>query len=144
MNRHNTALRFAGITAIGTACYHAIEGDSIIRAIEMSDDDMSFVTGTFQLGTMGWIAGGVLLVAAATMDSAKARNWIVGVTVALYGLPAFGTLALTGGRPSVGGVALAIATALAVYGRTIEDAATAERPVASAEQVAAPVIPRGC
>lgn len=122
MGKRNNSLRTAGAIALGTAGYHAVSGDSILRAIEMSDDDMDFVTGTYQLGTMGWAAGAVLLLAAATMTDAKARNWIVGVTAVLYGFPALGTLVLTGGRPSIGGVALAAAVGFALYGRPLDDA----------------------
>ncbi len=122
MNLQKQALRMAGATAIATAGYHAFEGDRTLRAIKMSEDDMSYVTSTFQLGTMGWLAGGVLLIGAASMADQKARNWIVGVTAALYGLPAVGTFTLTGGRPSIGGTLLAIATGLALFGRKVSNA----------------------
>lgn len=114
----NTALRLAGATAVATAVYHGIEGDSILRAIPMSDGDMSFVTGTYQLGTVGWIAGGGLLIGAARLTDQSARNLIVGATAALFGLPALGTLALTGGRPTLGGAALAACVGLALLGRS--------------------------
>ena len=116
----NLALRLAGTTALATAAYHGISGDNILRGIEMAEDDLAFVTGTYQLGTMGWVAGGVLLIGASKMDSAQARNWIVGVLAVLYGIPAFGTLALTGGEISLGGVLLATVVALALYGRPID------------------------
>lgn len=122
MNFQQQALRLAGATAIATAGYHAVVGDRTIRAIEMSEDDMAFVSSTYQLGTMGWLAGGILLIGAAGMAEQKARNWIVGVTAALYGLPALGTLTLTGGKPSIGGTLLGIATGLALYGRTARNA----------------------
>ncbi len=117
MGKRNTALRLAGITAIGTAGYHAVMGRRIIDTIEMSADDLAFVGATYQIGTMGWLAGGVLLMGASRMADQQARNWIVGVMTALYGLPAMGTLLLSGGKPNVGGVALALAVALAQYGR---------------------------
>ena len=66
---------------------------------------------------MGWMAGGVLLIAAASLDSQSARNWIIGVFAVVYGFPAFGTLALTGGEISIGGVALALVVILALIGR---------------------------
>lgn len=111
------ALQFAGALAIATACYHAKTGDDILREIAMSDDDMAFVTGTYQLGTMGWIAGGALLIGAARLADQQARNLIVIVTAILFGLPAFGTLVLTGGEISGGGVALAVVVVLALFGR---------------------------
>ncbi len=132
----NLALRLAGTTALATAAYHGISGDNILRGIEMAEDDLAFVTGTYQLGTMGWVAGGVLLIGAARMDSAEARNWIVGVLAVLYGIPAVGTLALTGGEINLGGVLLAIVVGLALYGRPLDpdDGAAADpaRPARAA------------
>lgn len=50
-------------------------------------------------------------------DSLKARSGVVWTAVALYGMPAFGTLVLTGGKPNAGGVCLGLSVALALYGR---------------------------
>lgn len=117
MIKHNTSLRLGGVAAIATAGYHAYEGDRIIKGIETSRADMDFVSGTFQLGTMGWIAAGALLIGAATLTDQKARNLIVAVVSVLLGFPALGTLILTGGEITIGGAALAMAVALALYGR---------------------------
>lgn len=117
MNLRDAALKAAGATALATAAYHGVHGGNMIRAIEMSEKDMDFVSATYQLGTTGWVAGGVLLLAAAGMPSQQARNWIVGVTAVLFGIPAFGSIALTGGKPSGGGLALAATVGLALLGR---------------------------
>ncbi len=61
--------------------------------------------------------GGVLLVAAGSMASQQARNWIVGVMTVMYGLPAAGNLALSGGRPAFGWMALVVV--LAALGRQV-------------------------
>lgn len=117
MNRQY-ALRAAGVLAILTALYHAISGDAILRELAITPgDQMGFVRATHQLGTMGWLAGGVLLIAAASLDSQQARNWIIGVFAVVYGFPAFGTLALSGGEISIGGVALALVVVMALVGR---------------------------
>lgn len=113
----NRALRLAGGIAIATAGYHAYAGDKLLRAMDLSASDMDFVTSTYQLGTMGWIAGGALLIGAARLESPEARKLIVTVTSVLFGIPAFGTLVLTGGEISGGGVALAAVVALALFGR---------------------------
>lgn len=120
MIEHNSALRLGGLTAIATACYHAFEGDRIIKGIEMTQENMDFVSGTFQLGTMGWIAGGALLIGAATLTDQKARNVITGIVAALLGFPALGTLVLTGGEINLGGTMLATAVALALFGRKLD------------------------
>lgn len=114
----NIFLMISGALAILTAIYHAITGDSILQTLQITPAEQAeFVRSTYQLGSMGWMAGGVLLIAAATFDSQKARNWIVGVFVVIYGFPAFGTLALTGGQLSIGGVALALVVIFALLGR---------------------------
>ena len=128
MIKRNTALRLGGLTAIATACYHALEGDRIIKGIEMSQENMDFVSGTFQLGTMGWIAGGALLIGGATLDDQKARNVITGVVAALLGFPALGTLVLTGGEINLGGSMLATAVAFALFGRKLDPATTSDAP----------------
>lgn len=114
----STALRLAGLVGIGTALYHGIEGALIVDAIDMSAHDKQFVSATYQLGTMGWLAIAVMLIGAAGFDSLKARSWVVWTAVALYGMPAFGTLVLTGGEPNVGGICLGLSVALALYGRS--------------------------
>lgn len=119
--KHNLALRLSGLLAMGTALYHGIEANALINAMDLSAADLSVVGAFTQIGTMGWMAGGVLLIAAASMQSQKARNWIVGVFAAVYGLPAFGTIVLTGGQPSLGGILLAIVVVLAVFGRVRRD-----------------------
>lgn len=116
----NLALRISGIVALCTAFYHAYGGETIIRSLEINpSEQIGFVRATYHIGTMGWIAGGVLLLAAASLTSQQARNWIVGVLTVMYGLPAFGTLALSGGRPNIGGIALAVVVVLALVGRRI-------------------------
>lgn len=115
--RRNMMLRVAGLIGVGVALYHGVAGGSIVRAIPMAAADLAFVAATYQIGTMGWLAMGVLLFGAAGFDAPKARSWVVWTAAVLYGLPAFGTFALTGGEPSVGGICLAICVALALYGR---------------------------
>ena len=61
---HNNFLRLAGLCAIGIALYHGFVGDAAITALEVSPaEQVGFLRSTYQLGTMGWIAGGILLIA---------------------------------------------------------------------------------
>lgn len=125
MNK-NSALRISGVVAILTSIYHAVEGDSILRGLEIAPaEQFDFVWSTYQIGAMGWLAGGVLLLGAAGMQSQQARNWIVGVFAVLYGFPAFGAIALNGGNPGIGGTALAIVVILALVGRKVSPEAMA-------------------
>ena len=112
------ALRLSGVLAIITALYHAISGDIILRALTIDPaEQLDFVRSTHQLGSMGWVAGGILLSVAANLDSQQARNWIVGVLVVMYGFPAVGTLFLSDGEINVGGIMLAMVVVLALVGR---------------------------
>lgn len=117
----NWLLRLAGLIAIGTAAYHAIEGSNILKNLPLNDHDMQFVTGTYQLGTMGWLAGAALLIGAASLKDKVARNLIVSVLCVLYGIPAFGTFALTGGEITPGAVLLFLIIIFAVSGYRYDD-----------------------
>lgn len=119
MNR-NGLLRLSGIAAMITAGVHSIEGDTLLRTLTVTpEEQLAFVRATHQLGAMGWLAGGVLLVAAGSMASQQARNWIVGVMTVMYGFPAVGNLVLSGGRPAFGWLALALVVVLAACGRQV-------------------------
>lgn len=115
----NTALRLAGAGAILMAVYHGTVGDTAITAMPLSAADMSFVRSTFQLGSMGWLVGGILLIAAAGFATQKARNWIVGVYAVVYGFPAAGAFLMTGGKPDISWIGLSLVVVLALYGRKI-------------------------
>ncbi|MEM7735267.1 MAG: hypothetical protein AAF267_05695 [Deinococcota bacterium] len=113
----NVALYLAGSLAIFTAIYHGIVGDRMLQLLEITPEELAFVRATYQLGSVGWLAGGVLLIAAGRLQSAAARNWIVGVFAVVYGFPAVGNFVLVGGRPSFGWLALASIVVLALVGR---------------------------
>jgi len=114
----NTALRLAGLLALLTALYHGYEGDRILGTLVIEPAEQAdFVWSTYQIGTMGWLAGGVLLLAAAGFRSQQARSWIVFTFGVLFGFPALGAVVLGGGNPGLGGAALLCVTVLALYGR---------------------------
>lgn len=115
------ALYGSSLLAIITAAVHGVTGDEMMRALPLDTADMALVRATFQIGTMGWLMGGILLFAAARVTSQKARNWIVGVSVMMYGLPAIGNFMLNGGQPSFGWIALAGVALLALFGRKINN-----------------------
>ncbi|MEM1094636.1 MAG: hypothetical protein AAGJ10_08540 [Bacteroidota bacterium] len=114
----NLALRLAGALALLTALYHGYEGDRILGTLVIDPAEQAdFVWSTYQIGTMGWLAGGVLLLAAAGFRSQQARSWVVFTYVVLFGFPAVGAVVLGGGNPGIGGGALLGVTLLALYGR---------------------------
>ncbi|MEM8529748.1 MAG: hypothetical protein AAGF95_02840 [Chloroflexota bacterium] len=114
----NLALRSSGTLAIITALYHGILGDALLRELEIHPSEQTgFVRATYQIGTVSWVAGGLLLIAAANMRSGFARNWIVGVSAFVYGYPAIGNFMLSKGKPSFGWIALSTVILLALSGR---------------------------
>lgn len=119
MNR-NWILRVAGLMAMITALFHAYEGDAILRDLIVTPvEQLSFVRATHQLGAMGWMAGGILLIGFGSVRDQRARNWLVGVLAILYGFPAVGNFVLNGGRPSFGWIALSLTVILAIWGRRV-------------------------
>ena len=66
-------------------------------------------------GTVAWIGGGVLLLAAPWMDSNSARHWIVVTFAVVFGFAALGNAFATRGR-HFGWVGMGAVVALAVAG----------------------------
>ena len=69
----------------------------------------------WQAGTVAWIGGGVLLIAAPSMGSEPARHWIVVTIVAVFAFAAAAN-ALVVARPRFGWMALSAVVVLAVAG----------------------------
>jgi hypothetical protein len=69
----------------------------------------------WQAGTVAWIGGGVLLIAAPSMASEPARHWIVVTLACVFASGALGNAIATRGR-HFGWMALSAVVALAVAG----------------------------
>jgi hypothetical protein len=69
----------------------------------------------WQAGTVAWIGGAVLLIAAPSMGSESARHWIVVTIVAVYGFAAVANAWWSRGR-AIGWKALSAVIVLAVAG----------------------------
>jgi hypothetical protein len=70
----------------------------------------------WQASTVDWIAIGVLLLAAPTLGSESARQWIVATAVVAYGYAAIGNAVASRGR-HVGWCLMSVVIALALLGR---------------------------
>jgi hypothetical protein len=110
-------LQVAGLAAIAVALIHGVLGETkvLARATIQPKRVRNLIRLVWQAGTVAWIGGGILLIAAPLMDSEAARHWIV---VTLAGVFAFGALAnalATRGR-HFGWIALSAVVALAVAG----------------------------
>ena len=81
----------AGIAAIAVALMHGVLGEIKVfsKATIEPPRLRALIRTCWQIGTVGWICGGVLLLAAPSIASAPARHWIVSTMCAMY---AFGMI----------------------------------------------------
>lgn len=110
-------LQCSGLAAIAVAVIHGVLGEIRVfaRATIEPPRLRELIRLVWQAGTVAWIGGGVLLIAAPSMASEPARHWIV---VTLGGVFAFGAMAnawAMRGR-HFGWVAMSAVVALAVAG----------------------------
>jgi hypothetical protein len=104
-------LQCAGVLAIATSLAHGVLGETKVfaRASIEPKQLATLVHGVWQAGTVAWIAGGVLLVAAPLMGSEVARHWII------IGSAALGNAWALRGR-HIGWVAMSVVVALSFAG----------------------------
>jgi len=112
------ALQAAGVLAILVAVAHGataelrlfanarIEPQRVRRVLRM----------VCQASTVDWIGIGLLLIAAPSLDSQVARQWVIAVAVVVYGYAAVGNAVATRGR-HVGWCLMSGVIALALVGR---------------------------
>src|SRR5207302_10587020 len=72
-------LQCAGLAAIAVALIHGVLGETkvLARATIQPERLRTLIRLVWQAGTVAWIGGGVLLIAAPIVASAPARHWIV-------------------------------------------------------------------
>ena len=90
----------AGIAAIVVAVLHGVLGEVRVfsRATIEPPRLRTLIRMCWQVGTVGWIAGGILLLAAPSMASVPARHWIVATVCAMYSFGVIGNFWVFGGR----------------------------------------------
>jgi hypothetical protein len=110
-------LQAAGVGAIAVALIHGWLGETKIfaRATVEPESVRTLIRLVWQAGTVAWIGGGVLLIAAPSMASDPARHWIVATTAVVFAFAAAGNAFATRGR-HYGWMALSAVVALAVAG----------------------------
>jgi hypothetical protein len=93
-------LQAAGIAAIAAALIHGLIGElRIFPHIRIEPTRLrTLMRVVWQAGTIAWIGGGVLLIAAPWMGSAPARHWIVVTLACVFAFAAFGNAWATSGR----------------------------------------------
>jgi hypothetical protein len=110
-------LQAAGIAAIIVALIHGVLGETKVfsRAAIEPPRLRTLIRICWQIGTVGWICGGVLLLAAPSIASLPARHWIVLTMVAMYSFGMIGNFYVFRGR-HFGWAALGAVIAMAVIG----------------------------
>src|SRR4051794_41929291 len=112
-------LQCSGAAAIVVALIHGVLGETrVFRRATIEPPRMrTLMRAVWQAGTVAWIGGGVLLMAAPWMASEPARHWIVATTAVVvgWGAPAdargrggphfgWGGASAVGGRAGGGGL----------------------------------------
>lgn len=110
-------LQCAGVAGIVVAVIHGVLGETKVfaRATIQPESLRTLIRLVWQAGTVAWIGGGVLLLAAPSLGSESARHWIVAVTVAVYAFAVAANAWWSRGR-GFGWKALSVVVALALAG----------------------------
>ena len=106
-----------GVAAIAVALVHGVLGETTVfaRATIEPPRLRQLIRLVWQAGTVAWIGGGVLLIAAPWMASEPARHWIIVTLAVVFGFAALANAWAMRGR-HFGWVALSGVVALAVAG----------------------------
>ena len=110
-------LQCSGVAAIVVALIHGALGETKVLAKATIEPPRlrNLIRLCFHVGTVGWICGGVLLIAAPYMGSDVARHWIIATTAAMYSFGVVGNAWVLRGR-HFGWVALSGVIALSIAG----------------------------
>ena len=83
-------LQCAGVAGIVVALIHGALGETKVfaKATIQPESLRTLIRLVWQAGTVAWIGGGVLLIAAPSFGSESARHWIVATIVAVYAFAA--------------------------------------------------------
>jgi hypothetical protein len=110
-------LQCSGIAAIAVALIHGVLGETKVfaRATIEPPRLRNLIRLCWQIGTLGWLCGGALLIAVPLMASEPARHWIIATMAVMYGFGIAGNAWVFRGR-HFGWVALSAVVALAVAG----------------------------
>jgi hypothetical protein len=113
----NGLLQAAGLAAVVVALIHGVLGETKVfaRATIEPARVRTLIRLVWQAGTVAWIGGGVLLIAAPWLGSDPARHWIVATMACVFAFAALANAWATRGR-HFGWLALSVVVVLAVAG----------------------------
>ena len=110
-------LQVSGAVAIAAALIHGVLSETkVFPRVTIEPQRLrTLFRFVWQVPTVAWIAGGVLLIAAPSMGSESARHWIVVTLACVFGFSALGNAIGTHGR-HFGWIVLSVVTATAIAG----------------------------
>jgi len=110
-------LQCAGVAGIAVSLIHGVLGETKVfaKATIQPESLRTLIRLVWQAGTVAWIGGAVLLIAAPSFGSESARHWIVVTVIAVYTFAAVANAWWSRGR-AIGWKALSVVVALAVAG----------------------------
>jgi len=110
-------LQCSGAVAVAVSLIHGVLGETKVfaRATIEPPRLRTLIRLVWQAGTVAWIGGGVLLIAAPWMASDPARHWIAATLAVVFGFAAFANAWATRGQ-HFGWMAMSAVVALAVAG----------------------------
>jgi hypothetical protein len=110
-------LQVSGVLAIAAAAIHGVLSETkIFPRVTIEPARLrTLFRFVWQVPTVAWVAGGVLLIVTPSMGSEAARHWIVLTVVGLFAFSALGNAIGTGGR-HFGWMVLGAVAAMAVAG----------------------------
>jgi hypothetical protein len=110
-------LQCSGLAAIVAALIHGVLGETrvFVRAAIEPPRLRTLLRAVWQAGTVAWIGGGVLLLAAPWLASEPARHWIVVTMAVVFGFGALANAWALRGR-HYGWMVLSAVVALAAAG----------------------------
>ena len=97
---HDLFLQAAGVAAIAVALIHGVLGEVRVfaRATIEPPRLRNLIRICWQIGTVGWICGGVLLLVTPSIGSVAARHWIVATMCVMYSFGMIGNFWIFRGR----------------------------------------------
>ena len=110
-------LQCAGVAGIAVALIHGVLGETKVfaKATIQPESLRTLIRLVWQAGTVAWIGGGVLLIAAPWMASEAARHWIVVTLACVFAFAALANAWATRGR-HFGWMALSAVVVMAAAG----------------------------
>jgi hypothetical protein len=113
----NLAVQLAGILAFAAAIAHSVLGETKVFSGARIEPEhfRRLIRLVWQCGVVAWMSLATLLIAAPSLGSSEARDWIIAMCMVTFGAGAVANAWATRGR-HFGWIVLALVTGLAGIG----------------------------